>query len=115
MKDNTDTSANEFNGLKKGLLSFAVLKVVAAHKVYAANILERLASTELRTSEGTLYPLLSRMRRDKLLEYEWVESENGPPRKYYYLADAGQAQLDAFEQYWQQLHKTMNTLGVNHE
>lgn len=107
--------ADDFSGLRKGLLPFAVLKVVAHHKVYVANILEKLGSTELKTSEGTLYPLLSRMRREQLLEYEWVESESGPPRKYYQLTDEGIEQLSAYEQYWKLLHKTMSTLGESHE
>ena len=112
MSEEANKIADKFSGLRKGLLEFAVLKIVAAHKVYAAEILEHLDRTDLQTGEGTLYPLLSRLRRDKMVEYEWVESEAGPPRKYYALTAAGQAQLRDFESYWQHLHQTMNTLGV---
>jgi len=71
--------------LRKGLLEFIVLKVIAEHKVYAADILTKLRKTEFSTQEGTLYPLLSKLRREGFLDYEWVESESGPPRKYYVL------------------------------
>ena len=72
----------KFASIRKGLLEFLILKIVAADKVYAADILERLSETEFATQEGTLYPLLSKMRRDGLLDYEWQESDAGPPRKY---------------------------------
>ena len=71
--------------LRKGLLEFVVLKIVAGHSVYVPDILRRLADTEFATQEGTLYPLLSKLRREGLVHYEWRESETGPPRKYYQL------------------------------
>jgi PadR family transcriptional regulator PadR len=91
-----------------------VLKVVSAHKVYAADILNRLAETDFATGEGTLYPLLSRLSREKLLEYEWVESEAGPPRKYYNLTTAGKRQLTELEGYWRELSRIIEHLGGNH-
>ena len=57
------------------------------------DILRRLAGTEFATQEGTLYPLLSKLRREDLVQYEWQESGSGPPRKYYRLTDAGRKQL----------------------
>ena len=79
--------------IRKGLLEFLILKIVAANKVYVADILERLSDTDFATQEGTLYPLLSKMRRDGLLDYEWQESDAGPPRKYYELTAKGKTQL----------------------
>lgn len=102
---------DEFTGLRKGLLELALLKIVAAHKVYAADILAKLAVTPLATGEGTLYPLLSRLKRDGLLSYDWVESESGPPRKYYHLTAAGKARLSDLTQYWQNLNTTLDGLG----
>lgn len=110
-----NTSTDKFSQLRKGLLELAVLRVVSANKVYAANILTTLADTEFSTAEGTLYPLLSRLRRDNLVAYEWVESESGPPRKYYRLTPAGQAYMHEIEAYWQALNKTITTLGAHHE
>ena len=104
--------SDKFGPLKKGLLEFAVLKIVSVRKVYVADILKQLAETDLGTGEGTLYPLLSRLRREQLVDYEWVESEAGPPRKYYRLTDAGKAQLKELEEYWQQLNKTIKGLGA---
>lgn len=105
-------SANErFSAIRKGLLEFLILRIIAADQVYVADILQRLAPTEFATQEGTLYPLLSRMRRDGLLEYEWRESDAGPPRKYYRLTQAGQAQLSELNDYWQQINATVQRMG----
>src|ERR1700761_963033 len=79
-------AANErFGPMRKGLLEFLILKVIDADRVYVADILRKLAATEFATQEGTLYPLLSRMRREGLVDYDWKESDAGPPRKYYAL------------------------------
>ena len=104
--------ANEkFGAIRKGLLEFLIFKIISADRVYVADILQRLATTEFATQEGTLYPLLSRMRRDGLLEYEWRESDAGPPRKYYGLTPAGQLQLGELNSYWQQINATINRMG----
>ena len=104
--------ANEkFGAIRKGLLEFLILRIVAADQVYVADILQRLAPTEFATQEGTLYPLLSRMRRDGLLDYEWRESEAGPPRKYYRLTPSGQTQLSDLNEYWQQINATVKQMG----
>jgi PadR family transcriptional regulator PadR len=99
------------SSLRKGLLEFLVLKIVGAHSVYVPDILRRLAETEFATQEGTLYPLLSKLRREALVQYEWQESDAGPPRKYYQLTAAGQARLTALEDYWNRLNQTIAELG----
>ena len=105
-------SGNEkFAAIRKGLLEFLILKIVAADKVYAADILKHLSATEFATQEGTLYPLLSKMRRDGLLDYEWQESDAGPPRKYYQLTARGKSQLADLNQYWKHLNATITQLG----
>ena len=101
----------KFASIRTGLLEFLILKIVAADKVYAADILERLSDTEFATQEGTLYPLLSKMRRDGLLDYEWQESDAGPPRKYYELTGKGKSQLGELDDYWKQLNTTVTKLG----
>src|SRR5205809_5826207 len=96
--------ANEkFASIRKGLLEFLILKIISADKVYVADMLERLSDTEFSTQEGTLYPLLSKMRRENLVDYEWKESEAGPPRKYYKLTAKGRAQLAELTDYWKQI------------
>jgi len=103
---------DKFSALRKGLLEFAVLSIVANHQVYAADILQKLAPTDFATGEGTLYPLLSRLRRDKQVEYEWVESENGPPRKYYSLTTGGRQHLKDLNNYWHQINISLEQLGA---
>src|SRR5437868_13906000 len=97
--------------IRKGLLEFLILKIVSADRVYVADILKRLSATEFSTQEGTLYPLLSKMRRENLVDYEWKESEAGPPRKYYKLTAKGKAQLAELSDYWKQINATVNQLG----
>jgi len=100
-----------FAAIRKGLLEFLILKIVSAEKVYAADILKRLSVTDFATQEGTLYPLLSKMRRDGLLEYEWQESDAGPPRKYYELTAKGKSQLAELVDYWKHLNVTITQHG----
>ena len=105
-------SVNErFAAIRKGLLEFLILKIVAADEVYVADMLRRLNGTEFATQEGTLYPLLSKMRRDGLLDYEWQESDAGPPRKYYRLTAKGKAQLGELNDYWKDINSTITQLG----
>ncbi|HVM58910.1 MAG TPA: PadR family transcriptional regulator [Candidatus Paceibacterota bacterium] len=107
-----ESGINEkFSAIRKGLLEFMVAKIIAADSVYAADILARLASTDFATQEGTLYPLLSKMRRDGLLEYEWRESEAGPPRKYYGLTAKGRKELAETEEYWKSLIATVKNIA----
>lgn len=82
-----------------------------ARSAYVPDILRRLAGTEFATQEGTLYPLLSKLRREELVLYEWQESDAGPPRKYYRLTDAGKAQLAALDDYWNLINRTIADIG----
>ena len=97
--------------IRKGLLEFLILRIVSADKVYVADILERLSDTEFTTQEGTLYPLLSKLRREGLVDYEWQESDAGPPRKYYDLTAKGKSQLAELSAYWRDINATINQLG----
>ena len=101
----------KFSAIRKGLLEFLVLQIIATEKVYAADILKQLGATEFATQEGTLYPLLSKMRREGLLDYEWKESEAGPPRKYYQLTARGREHLRETLDYWSQINGTVRKLG----
>jgi PadR family transcriptional regulator PadR len=75
--------------LRKGFLAYCVLKVCADQEMYTSDIIKRLSEAELVVVEGTIYPLLSRLQKDGLLQHEWQESEQGPPRKYYRTTDFG--------------------------
>src|ERR1700691_1962428 len=98
---------SSFDAIRRGLLEFLVLKIIAAGEVYAADILASLDGTEFKTQEGTLYPLLSRLRRENLLDYKWQESETGPPRKYYSLTAEGRKRLESLKEYWEDINKTI--------
>ncbi len=102
---------DNFTAIRKGLLEFLVLKIVAARKVYAADILDQLSQSKFATFEGTLYPLLSKMRQNGLLEYEWKESPAGPPRKYYALTAKGRDHVRELSDYWGKLNDTVENIG----
>ena len=104
------TSDVKFLPIRKGLLEFLLLKIIAGDEVYVADILKRLEGTEFSTQEGTLYPLLSKMRRENLVDYEWQESGAGPPRKYYRLTSKGRAQLTELNDYWREINRTIQQL-----
>jgi len=101
----------QFAGLRKGLLEFAILTIVSGRTVYVGDILATLAPTPFATQEGTLYPLLSKLRREELVDYQWVESGQGPPRKYYQLTDKGAGRLAELAAYWRHLTTTLEGLG----
>lgn len=102
---------DKLTAIRKGLLEFVILRIVSADKVYVADMLQKLSATEFATQEGTLYPLLSKMRREGLVEYEWQESSAGPPRKYYALTAKGRTQLAKLDEYWKQINATITRLG----
>jgi PadR family transcriptional regulator len=107
----TAIDPTKLTALRRGLLEFLILGVVSSDTVYAADILQRLSTTAFATQEGTLYPLLSKMRREGLLDYEWQESAAGPPRKYYRLTAAGTDQWREFRDYWATLTTVIDTVG----
>ncbi|HKB20728.1 MAG TPA: PadR family transcriptional regulator [Gaiellaceae bacterium] len=87
--------------MRKGTLQYCVLALLADEERYGFDLVRSLAETDgMVTSEGTIYPLLSRLRRDGLVETTWRESTTGPPRRYYKLTAAGQAALEAFKGEW---------------
>lgn len=104
----------KLNALRKGLLESLILAIASAEKVYVADILQRLSATDFATQEGTLYPLLSRMRREDLLDYEWRESASGPPRKYYGITEAGRHQLNAVCEYLTSMTALIDELRNEH-
>jgi PadR family transcriptional regulator PadR len=97
--------------LRRGVLEFCVLAVVRNEESYAFDIVRELAAAgELVTSEGTIYPLLSRLRRDHLVTTTWRESDAGPPRRYYRITDAGRRALDGFAGEWARFRDAVDAL-----
>jgi len=97
--------------IKKGLLVLSVLQVISNKRVFVGDILKTLAITDFATQEGTLYPLLSRLKRDNYITYEWVESPSGPPRKYYELSETGQELRLGLLKYLQSMSGALKKLG----
>ncbi|MBP6924804.1 PadR family transcriptional regulator [Candidatus Saccharibacteria bacterium] len=80
--------------MRKGFIAYCVLKVCSKKPVYTSDIINDLRDAELVVVEGTIYPLLSRLQKEGLLNHEWQESEQGPPRKYYRITDFGREVMD---------------------
>ena len=99
--------------MRKGMLEYCVLLLLRKEPSYANDIINRLKSVEMIVVEGTLYPLLTRLKNDGLLSYEWVESTQGPPRKYYGLTPEGEEFLKELESAWDGLSDTVNHLRQN--
>jgi len=96
--------------MRKGVLELCILSVISSEEAYASNILSALKDAELLVVEGTIYPLLTRLKNDGLLSYRWEESTSGPPRKYYSLTDAGKEVLESLKDNWKQLSDSVNSL-----
>ncbi|HNP07892.1 MAG TPA: PadR family transcriptional regulator [Cyclobacteriaceae bacterium] len=89
--------------MRKGILEYCILHIISRGEVYASDMLEELTAAKMIVVEGTLYPLLTRLKNAGLLEYKWVESKSGPPRKYYTLTNMGKNFLDGLSDTWKDL------------
>lgn len=96
--------------MRKGLLEFCALLVIEKKEMYASDMLQALKAADMLVVEGTLYPLLSRLKTEGLLSYSWVESSSGPPRKYYSLTPKGQDALAQLKVTWHALNRSINSL-----
>ena len=80
--------------LRKGLLEFCILQVLSKDKLYTSEIIDRLNKSKINVVEGTVYPLLSRLKNKEYIHNDWIESSQGPPRKYFYLTKIGKSYLN---------------------
>lgn len=106
---------NTKSQMRKGFLEFPVLLIIGAKSTYAPDILKQLKKANLLVVEGTLYPLLSRLKHSGLVEYVWQESKSGPPRKMYTITKEGIEVLNQLEDSWQSLDVSINTLIKQYE
>ena len=83
--------------MRKGILEYCILSIISRGEIYASDIIAELKKARLLVVEGTLYPLLTRLKNNGLLSYQWIESTSGPPRKYYVLSAAGKEVLNHFQ------------------
>jgi PadR family transcriptional regulator PadR len=96
--------------MKKGILEYCILAIIKRGEVYASDILEELKQAQLIVVEGTLYPLLTRLKNEGLLSYQWIESKSGPPRKYFQLTPEGNTFLNELEITWNELTDSVNQI-----
>lgn len=96
--------------MRKGILEFCILHIISRGEIYASDMLDELTSARIMVVEGTLYPLLTRLKNAGLLDYKWVESTSGPPRKYYILTDLGRNSLESLTETWQELAESVNQI-----
>ena len=93
--------------MRKGILEYCILSIISRNEIYASDILDVLKQAKLIVVEGTLYPLLTRLKNDGLLDYSWQESTMGPPRKYYTLTKDGQTFMKALDATWDELSNSV--------
>jgi PadR family transcriptional regulator PadR len=89
--------------MRKGILEFCILGIISRGEVYASDILDALKNANMLVVEGTVYPLLTRLKNAGLLTYEWKESSSGPPRKYFTLTQEGKTAFEELKQTWNEL------------
>lgn len=96
--------------MRKGILEYCILSIISRGEIYASDIIAELRAAKMLVVEGTLYPLLTRLKNNELLSYNWVESNSGPPRKYYQLSPKGTALLAELDLTWKELAFAVNTV-----
>lgn len=96
--------------MRKGILELCVLNIVSKGEAYPSDIMSQLKDGRLIIVEGTLYPLLSRLKNADLLSYTWKESQSGPPRKYFTITDSGTSFLDELKSNWAELNKAVTQI-----
>lgn len=101
---------NTQSQMRKGVLEYCVLSVIARGEIYSSNIIDILTEAELLVAEGTLYPLLTRLKNSGLVAYKWVESTQGPPRKYFTITDNGRLFLKELDKTWDELIQTVHNI-----
>ena len=97
--------------MRKGILEYCILTVLSKREAYPSDIIQELKEAKLIVVEGTLYPLLTRLKNAGLLQYNWVESSSGPPRKYYSLTEEGLEFLNELKNTWNELHKAVQLIS----
>ena len=112
-KQNEMNIENAKSQMRKGMLEYCVLLLLKHQPFYASDIIQRLKDAKLLVVEGTLYPLLTRLKNDGMLTYEWQESTQGPPRKYYIISQAGIDFLEGLNAVWLELNQTVDYLKNN--
>ena len=99
--------------MRKGVLEFCILSIIQREEAYPSDIIEEMKKAHLNILEGTLYPLLTRLKNADLLAYRWVESSGGPPRKYFSLTEKGAAFYKELENTWREMSDSVERVIGN--
>ncbi len=100
--------------MRKGVLEMCILSLLSGQEMYTSDIIDKLRNAQLVVVEGTLYPLLTRLKNAGLLQYYWQESNSGPPRKYFKITDEGQAFLHELKDSWIEINEAVSLTTQNH-
>ncbi|HEY8897265.1 MAG TPA: PadR family transcriptional regulator [Niastella sp.] len=106
---------NTQSQMRKGILEFCILSIIRRGEAYPSDIVDEMRGANLQILEGTLYPLLTRLKNAEMLTYRWVESNSGPPRKYFSLTPKGEEFFKELESTWNELANAVNTLASKRE
>ncbi len=101
---------NTQSQMRKGVLEYCILSIIKRGEAYPGNIIDEMKESGLQLLEGTLYPLLNRLKNADILSYKWVESNSGPPRKYFQLTPKGEEFYSLLEATWQELAKGVESV-----
>jgi len=105
---------NTIAQMKKGVLEMCILSIINNNESYPSDIISQLKSADLIVVEGTLYPLLTRLKNAELLDYRWEESTQGPPRKYYEVTPKGEKFIDELDTAWQDINAVISNIKEKH-
>ena len=100
--------------MRKGILEYCILLIIAQQDAYVPDIISKLKASKMIVVEGTIYPLLTRLKNTGLQSYRWEESQQGPPRKYYSITEQGRGFLKELENSWDELTSAVNSIKENH-
>lgn len=100
--------------MRKGILEYCILLIISQQDAYVPDIISKLKASKMIVVEGTIYPLLTRLKNTGLLSYRWEESQQGPPRKYYSITEQGRGFLKELENSWDELTSAVNSIKENH-
>ena len=108
---------NTITQMRRGILEYCIVSILAENEIYTAELINRLKAADLIVTDGTLYPMLSRLQKGNLLQYRWEESDSGPPRKYYSLTESGIEYMKSLDTAWQNITTSVGSIrrGNEHE
>jgi PadR family transcriptional regulator PadR len=106
---------NTQSQMRKGILEFCILSIIKRNESYPSDIVEQMKAANMHILEGTLYPLLTRLKNAEMLTYRWVESNSGPPRKYFSLTEKGTVFYEELQSTWEELSDAVSKVTTSNQ